>query len=226
MVVLYKLTDENNCTWKKGVEHAANEEHAYTSPLLAALLNPIHAGFENPSLWEVEGNIKKVDYGLKVRCTRLRTIREIPLPEITIKQHVRFAVLCAMKVCKRSRFLDWADKWLKNEDVSIASAHAANADVISTARAAADAAYTVTYSVHTITYVAAAYASAAHATNAAAHAANANAISITHTAYSAHTAVATNAAAYAAANAAIAATIENIDFDIQELAEQAVSNDS
>ena len=57
MTKLYKLTDQNhqtrnNTKWGAGVTHTASGQgdlctagwlHAYTSPLLAVLLNPIHA---------------------------------------------------------------------------------------------------------------------------------------------------------------------------------------
>ena len=59
---LYKLTDEkmqtyNGFQWVLGETHETNGEgnlcgpgwlHAYTDPLLAILLNPIHANISNP----------------------------------------------------------------------------------------------------------------------------------------------------------------------------------
>ena len=69
---LYKLTDEHNKThggteWGKGVTHRAKGGgkelctqdviHAYKHPLLAILLNPIHANFGKVRLWEAEGEV-------------------------------------------------------------------------------------------------------------------------------------------------------------------------
>ena len=70
MLTLYKLTNENGQTynktqWGEGVVHTADGTgnlcskrwiHAYADPLLAVLLNPIHANFHNPQLWEAEGS--------------------------------------------------------------------------------------------------------------------------------------------------------------------------
>ena len=67
-MMLYKLTDENDRTyndtqWGEGVTHETSGEgklcgegwiHAYIDPLLAVFLNPIHACFTNPHMWEAE----------------------------------------------------------------------------------------------------------------------------------------------------------------------------
>ena len=109
---LYKLTDKNDKTynktqWGENVTHEATGEgdlctegwfHAYTHPLLAVLLNPIHANLSNPHLWEAEGEIGNDDHGLKVGCKKLTTIKRLNLPEITSEQIVRFAILCALEV--------------------------------------------------------------------------------------------------------------------------------
>ena len=82
---LYKLTNAKDQTygetqWGEGVEHTTDGFgdlcgpgwlHAYTDPLLAVLLNPLHAGFCTPHLWEAEGEIGRNDNGLKVGCKRL-----------------------------------------------------------------------------------------------------------------------------------------------------------
>ena len=65
---LYKLTDGDGQTmsgtqWGPGVSHSGTGEgelcgpgwiHAYEHPLIAVLLNPIHANIQNPRLWEAE----------------------------------------------------------------------------------------------------------------------------------------------------------------------------
>ena len=151
---LYKLTDEHaqtygGCQWGENVTHTASGEgelcgpgwiHAYTDPLLAVLLNPIHADFMNPRLWECEGEVGKTDHGLKVGCTRLTTVREVAAPAVTTEQRVRFAILCAMEVCRDVEFVRWAETWLSNADRTAARAAAAEAEAAWAAAWAARAA--------------------------------------------------------------------------------------
>lgn len=138
-MLLYKLTDKDCCTyngtrWGVNVTHEVTGEgelcgpgwiHAYTDPLLAVLLNPIHADFTNQRLWEAEGEIGKDDCGLKVGCKKLTTIREIPLPEISTEQKFRFAILCALEVFTEPSFVKWANNWLENKDRSSSAAEGA-----------------------------------------------------------------------------------------------------
>jgi len=159
MQTLYKLTDEhgytrrgedNQCLWGEGVSHSGTGKgglcssgviHAYTHPLLAVFLNPIHAGFSEPRLWEAEGVVKFSDNYLKVGCVTLRTIREITLPVVTTEQRVKFAILCAKKVCKSKEWNSWADRWLSGEDRTASAAWAARAaEAARSAWAAAEAA--------------------------------------------------------------------------------------
>jgi len=139
---LFKLTDENGqtyggCQWGVGVTHTASGDgplcsdawiHAYTDPLLAALLNPIHAGFRSPRLWEAEGVVGADDCGLKVGCAKLTTLREIQVPEMSTAQRVAFAIHCAKGVYSDAAWNRWADRWLSGEDRTAESAvHAADA---------------------------------------------------------------------------------------------------
>lgn len=162
MTTLYKLTDQDGYTrrrmsgetkWSPGftLEASGKDElcsssfvHAYTHPLLAVLLNPIHARIENPLLWEAEGDIALTDDGLKVGCTRLTTIKQIDLPVISTEQRVRFAVLCAKAVYEGPGWKKWADNWLSGADrtktTAMAAAHAAAVAVDVASRAAARAA--------------------------------------------------------------------------------------
>ena len=147
MTTLYKLTQQNDTTsgdvnnggttltWGNNISHTATGTgtrlcspdviHAYTHPLLAVLLNPIHANYKNPKLWRCEGEVVANDHGLKVGVKTLTTIEEIPLPVVTTEQHVKFAILCAKQVCKDEKWNAWADKWLSGEDRSAAAAEAA-----------------------------------------------------------------------------------------------------
>jgi hypothetical protein len=154
-VKLYKLTDQdgytrrgekNECLWGEGVSHSGTGEgdlcgpgyiHAYTDPLLAVLLNPIHAALRLPRLWEAEGEVAKDGHGLKVGCVTLTTTRAIALPVITTEQRVRFAILCAKHVCKNEAWNAWADGWLSGADrTARAAARAARAARATAARAA------------------------------------------------------------------------------------------
>ena len=136
MTRLFKLTKSNDRTyggmqWGEGVEHTASGEgglcssgwlHAYEDPLLAIFLNPAHAWFDEPHLWEADGDVGATDYGLKVGCTRLRTLRQIPPPNVTLPQRIRFAILCAQKICDDPAWNTWANQWLSEMDRSRNSA--------------------------------------------------------------------------------------------------------
>lgn len=147
---LYKLTDGdgktlNGTQWGPGVSHSGTGEgglcgpgwiHAYEHPLIAVLMNPIHADFKNPRLWEAKGEVGLRDGQLKCGCKTLTTIREIPLPEITAEMRARFAILCAKDVCACSAWNAWADKWLSGEDRSAEAAAVAARASYDAARAA------------------------------------------------------------------------------------------
>jgi len=132
--------------WGEGISHTASGEgelcsaagwlHAYSHPLLAVLLNPIHANIKNPKLWEAYGSgLKKSDHGLKLGFTKLTTKKEIALPVITDTQKIAFAILCALEVCKEPRFVTWANNWLSGKD------RTADAAAYAVANAAANATY-------------------------------------------------------------------------------------
>lgn len=157
---LYKLTDQNMQTrgkyqWTLGEERTASGNgglcgpgwlHFYTDPLLAVLLNPIHANISEPRLFEAEGDVGEDDHGLKVGCRRATLVREIQLPVVTKKQHVRFAILCAQLVCSDPSWNSWAEKWLSGKDRSAEAARAAawaESATWSAAWAAAEAARTL-----------------------------------------------------------------------------------
>jgi hypothetical protein len=159
---LYKLTDENGCTkngtqWGENVTHRATGDpsqdlcsdawiHAYESPELAVLMNPIHANFKSPRLWEAEGEIGKND-GTKCGCRSLTTVKEIPLPQVTIEQRVRFGILAAVKVYKDAVFQQWAADWLsganRTDAAANAASYAANTSSASATTASASAAYAI-----------------------------------------------------------------------------------
>ena len=187
--IVYKLTDEHNQTrgmtkWGNNVSHTAKGKgkvlcsngwiHYYTHPLIAVLMNPIHAKFASPKLWEAEASGKIINEPLKSGCKTLRTIREIPLPEVSREQKIAFGILCAKEVTEDKAWKVWADKWLSGEDRSketaYAAAYAADYDAYAYAAAAnaadavlADAANAVLADAAADAYNAAAYAAAADA---------------------------------------------------------------
>jgi len=136
----YKLTDQDLCTycdyqWQIGQWHETDGAgdlcgpgwlHAYSDPVLAVLLNPIHAEFKAPRLFEACGAGKKQgDRGLKCGYTRLQLIKELPVPEVTTVQRVAFGIYCTMEVCHDQQFVTWARSWLDGSDRSAESARAA-----------------------------------------------------------------------------------------------------
>jgi hypothetical protein len=222
--VLYKLTTpdfytrkgySNQTLWGEGVTHTAPGNgmlcssayiHAYTTPLLAILLNPIHANLRSAILWRCVGKVEKKDDGTKVGCVMLKTIKIIEKPALSTTQIVAFGILCSMKVHKEKSFTLWVRGWLLNKDRSAhAAAHAA-AHAVDAAKAAANAADDAAYAAYAAN---AAYAAkAANAADDAAYAANAaNAAYAANAANAAYAAkaAANAAAAHAAANAAHAA---------------------
>jgi len=173
MNIRYKLTTQDLTTyndtkwvlneWKetRGTGKLCTEGwlHCYTSPLLAILLNPIHADINSPKLFkcEVDGNCLE-DYGRKEGWTRMRLIEEMEIPQLSNINKIAFGILCALEVYKDKKWVTWANNWLENKDRSKESADAA-----------ADASYAAADSA---AYYAAAYANAdCYAAYAAAHAA-------------------------------------------------------
>lgn len=151
----YKLTDENgktngNTQWGENVTHTATGTgtqlcsdgfiHYHTDPVLAVLLNPIHANFQSPILWECEVSGDCINEPLKSGSKTVTTIRQIPMPVITETQKIAFAILCAQQICKDIKWNSLANNWLRNidrtRDAASASAYAASA-----ARTAAYVAY-------------------------------------------------------------------------------------
>ncbi len=182
---LYKLTDsdgqtKNRTQWEPDVTHTAIGEgtalcsngvlHAYTSPELAVVLNPIHANIKDPQLWEAEGDVVSSD-SFKVGCKTLTTKIQCDLPKITTNQKIRFAIYCSQEVfSSNEKWNTWATNWLNKKDRSGSAAYAARA-----AAHAAHAAHAAYYAAHAAdaAYYAARASAAYDAANAAYHATNA-----------------------------------------------------
>ena len=191
----YKLTDKNNRTkndtqWGLNVSHTVtgtNENlcsdgwiHFYTEPLMAVLMNPIHAKFIKPKLWEAEASGEMSHELLKSGCKTLTTIKEIPLPKVSRIQRIAFVILCAKEVCKDEKWNSWADKWLSGEDRSKeTAAAAANAAAgVAAGYAAFHAAFHAAYAAANAAYAAANAADVAAVYAAANAAAKVNFIEI------------------------------------------------
>ena len=139
----YKLTNKNgktknNTQWGPNITHSSTGNHKslcsngwihfYTNPFIAVLMNPIHADFKSPKLWECETSGEELHEELKSGCKTLTTIKEIPLPEISNVQRIAFSILCVKEIYKNKEWNDWADKWLTGEDRSERSAYTARTD--------------------------------------------------------------------------------------------------
>ena len=171
----YKLTDQEmqthgNFQWELGKWYEIPEEnqgndlcseswfHCYNDPYLAILLNPIHANIENPRLFEIEVDGDSMeDKGLKFGFTKMRLVKEIKIPEVSMEQRVEFAIRCALEVCHDKKFVSWANKWLSGEDRSPETAYVTYVTyyALSYVSDASDAAaYFVTYAaIHVLTCV-------------------------------------------------------------------------
>src|SRR5262245_43735323 len=103
----YKLTRQNLTTyggfqWEIGKTYKTSGEddlcsggwlHFYEHPLLAVFHNPIHANYSNPRLFEAKiGQKIKKDCQLKAGTTSLTLLNEIPIPEVTTEQRIRYAI--------------------------------------------------------------------------------------------------------------------------------------
>ena len=146
---IYKLTDQsmktyNGFQWKLNVKAPTLQGgalcsnglyHAYTHPLLAAFLNPIHANISEPLLFQGFGYGEEVsDNGLKVGYASMKLTKQIELPQPTTVQRVAFALICAKTVYKDAPFVAFADAYLLGSDRSESAAE-------SGARAAESAAW-------------------------------------------------------------------------------------
>jgi len=184
-----EMTSHNNTKWELNVPVTIEKEgnkmctdqvlHCYNHPLLAVILNPIHANIKNPKLFEIEVDKIVNSDGLKFASKSQTLVKEITLPEISLEHKIQFAIKVAKLTCKDEKWNLWADKWLNGSDRSKESAYAANAYAIAYAAyayAAAYAAYTTAYAAAHAAYAyAAAYAAytTAYAAAYAAHAAHA-----------------------------------------------------
>lgn len=146
IAVLYKLTDADDKTmpgdpdhetqWGEDVTHEAPgivddvDEiaplctkywiHAYSHPVIAVLLNSVHADIERPNLWRCTGNPKVMSLDKKVGCTWLQTNERIALPRMNLPTRIKFGITCAAKVYHEQGFQSWAKNWLSDKERCVA----------------------------------------------------------------------------------------------------------
>lgn len=131
MEIVYKLTDQNMRTWKRtqwtwghwkettgeGQLCGPGWLHCYSDPLLAVLFNPIDGDYRDPRLFQAQGEGKrKDDFGVKIGFTRLRLLKEIDVPKLSLEERQMFAILCDKQGIQTS---------VNNSSRRFAAAHAA-----------------------------------------------------------------------------------------------------
>lgn len=135
---VYKLTDENDqthnaCQWGVGVTNPHGVRlgagglcgdgfyHAYHTPELAVLLNPIGANFPAATLhvWraEIKGVVEEQDHILKLGATEMRTVERLAIAPPSARQCGMFAVLVAQATgdllgATIPHWDAWAHHWL------------------------------------------------------------------------------------------------------------------
>ena len=154
VATIYKLTDMNmktyrGYTWTLGKWNRTSGKgnlcgpgwlHAYTSPVLAELLNPIHANFREYRLFRGEASGPVIsDSGLKVGYTNMRITEELPRLHITTENRIRFGIACACRGYTSAEYRAWAGRWVSGADRTEAAARVA-VRAASTARVAVRAA--------------------------------------------------------------------------------------
>lgn len=220
---LYKLTNARgqtmyNTQWGKNVTHTADGKscalcndhwlHAYTDPVLAVLMNHVHADIDDPLLWKCEGDVGLANKD-KVGCTKLTTLRRIALPRVTNEQRKRFALLAALAVYPLWETHDADRTWKNWADASLAGKTSSTSNAKRNAAHLAHA-YFSTYSVRV---AACAAVDAVHTVDAAAGLRDGYTKRETEL-YAASTAV----------NAADAADAAGIELDLVKLAHEAVES--
>lgn len=95
--------------------------HGYKDPLVAAFLFPAIDWFTPGAksipphhLWHGQTACPYRDDGLRVHAKQIKIIDQIPMPEVTLLQRQRFALICAISLFHHANFVDWANKWLNN----------------------------------------------------------------------------------------------------------------
>lgn len=80
------------------------------TPLLAVMVNPLHAECVLPRLFEIRG------FGQEQN--KIDRIREIGLPKVLPEQKLAFAMYCVRSLAPDDAFAAWVERWLANIDRS------------------------------------------------------------------------------------------------------------
>lgn len=170
-----EMTSHNNTKWEVGVPIKISKEgnemcsgsvlHCYNHPMLAVILNPIHANIKNPRLFEISVDRIVNSDGLKFASKSQTLLREISLPEISTEQKVEFGIRVVKTIFNEIEWNLWADKWLSGEDRSVETASTAGTAVYCSSTAAYFASASAAYYASADYYASVAYyASGATAT--------------------------------------------------------------
>lgn len=94
----------------------SNWIHAYLSPELAALLMHTHVHFPTPVLWEAESSCNHIyERGDKVGVKELTTIRQIPIPKVTLQQKLAFLEKMKNYYFQNKKIEELWNKWVIEE---------------------------------------------------------------------------------------------------------------
>jgi hypothetical protein len=108
--------------------------------MIAVFMDPLHGDYthdDDALLWECEGDVC-TDDGALVGCTRLRALRRIPLPALTLEQRIDIAIRAARVVSYDEAFRQWAIGWLSGRNRSPEAARAVRETMPEVATEAAD----------------------------------------------------------------------------------------
>jgi len=145
-MIVYKLTDKDGYTrrglsgetlWAPGVTRETSGKgdlctsgwlHAYEHPILAVLHDPIHGEYGDfARMWKcdtLDGVIKR-DGQMKLGTTKLKVIKEVKKPEVTVEQRVAYAIACSLRIYVEESYVMWAEGWLSGKNRTYESAKAA-----------------------------------------------------------------------------------------------------
>lgn len=126
------MTSYRGCSWTLGEWKGSNSLgpfcgpggfHGYEHPLLAVLHNPLHANIRDPRLFEAEaaGEIAH-DGKMQLKAQRMRIVREITVPAVSLEQRVAYGIYCAKAIYDDPQWNSWADSWLSGVDRSRSAA--------------------------------------------------------------------------------------------------------
>jgi hypothetical protein len=109
--ITHKATGEGNVLCSDGVLHGYYDEY------VAVFMNPIHGDYDPKTmqLWEAKG-VKVADDGTKLGFKKQTTIKQIPIPVITMEQRTEIAIRIAMLKYKEKSFTKWAEGWISNKN--------------------------------------------------------------------------------------------------------------